>query len=70
MWHKLPNAGVDDDGMIYVRRSNGESEFVRQHTNVEAEQQLARYLPAWSCMTNQERMRILDDYINTENGNR
>lgn len=63
MWHELPNAGVDDDGMIYVRRSNGESEFVGQHTNVEAEQRLACYLPAWSCMTDHERMRMLDDYI-------
>lgn len=43
--------------------NNEDEEIVGQHTNVEAEQRLACYLPAWSSMTDHERMRMLDDYI-------
>lgn len=68
MWHELPYAGADDEGMIYVRRSNGKSELIGQHTKLEAEQLLARYLPSWSRMSDQERMRMLDDYIRKQKG--
>jgi len=59
---ELPYEGTDDHGRMLVRMDNDSIRPIIQMSSDEEEQRLLRrYIPSWSRLSNQERMRVLDE---------
>jgi len=64
IWERLKYTERDEDGTIHVCNSNGVSWDVKEYNDAcNGEDILAEYFQNWQNMTNNERMRKLDRYL-------
>lgn len=64
-WEERPLSRIDQDGTLFFFNTQGEecSAKTFRHKSDEALRTLMALFPSWTQMTEQERMRMLDDYI-------
>jgi hypothetical protein len=64
-WEERPLSRIDQDGTLFFFNTQGEecSAKTFRHKSDEALRTLMALFPSWTQMTEQERMRMLDDFI-------